>query len=77
MKTIDVLHITPEEYQKYVQVQAELERLKNDYGVIKCQRDEYIKALKEIHSYDGNNEDAIKLKDIADDVLWRTLWDVY
>jgi len=77
MKTIDVLHITPEEYQKYLQVEKERAEYKFWHDQLKYQDDQFIIALKKIHSYDGDSEDALKLKEIAAKVLWDTIWGLY
>jgi hypothetical protein len=69
--------LTPEEYQKYQEVKKEKEQFEFWYHQHKKQGDQFIAALKEIHSYSGDNEDALKLKEIASKVLWDTIWDLY
>jgi hypothetical protein len=74
---IKVLHITLEQYKKYEQFEKEREQFEFWYHQQKEQGSKFIEALKEIHSYQGNCEDALKLKEIASKVLWDTIWDLY
>lgn len=61
-KNIEVIHITEELYKYYQNLEAERDNYKFWHYQLKEQDDKLIDALKQIYSYEGNNEDALKLK---------------
>ncbi len=65
-KNLEIVWISAELYKKYEQQKRELETC--EYYLKKAQKDKggFRDALRKISSYSGDNEDALKLKRIAD-----------
>jgi hypothetical protein len=67
---IEVIHITEELYIHYQKIEQKLNVCEYYLEEIKSICDLMTEALQKIASYEGDNEEAVELKYVADKVLW-------